>query len=47
MVGAQVAAFDAQQRSIEAPNAETRAYIDKTRSGVDRSVIDNKAAAEA
>ena len=40
MVGAQVAALDAQQRSIEALNAE------KTRSEVDRSLIDNKAAAE-
>ena len=47
MVGAQVAALDAQQRSIEALNAETRAYIDKTRNDVDKSLIDNKAAAEA
>ena len=43
----QVAAFDAQQRSIEALNAETRAYVDKTPNDVDKSLIDNKTAAEA
>ena len=47
MVTIQVAAFDAQQRSIEALNAETRAHVDKTRNDVDKSLIDNKAAAEA
>ena len=47
MVEALVAAFNAQQRSIETPNAETRSHIDQTRADVDRSLIDNKATAEA
>ena len=47
MVEAQVAAFNAQQRIVEALNAESRAYVDQTHSDVDRSLIDNKTAAEA
>ena len=47
IVAVQVAALDAQQRNVEALSAETRAYVDKTRNDVDKSLIDNKAAAEA
>ena len=47
IVEAHVAAFNAQQRSIETLNADTRSYVDQTCSAVDRSVIDNRAAAEA
>ena len=46
MVQAQVAAFGLQQRGIEQMNAETRSLIDKTRDDVNRSLLDNKAAAD-
>ena len=47
MVQAQIAAFGMQQRGIEDMNAETRSLIDKTRDDVNRSLLVNKAAAEA
>ena len=47
MVQVQIAAFDAQQQAVEALNAETGAYVDKMRNYVDKSLIDNRAAAEA
>ena len=47
MVQAQIAAFDAQQRAMETLNAETRAYVDKTRDDVNKSLLDNKATSEA
>ena len=47
MVQAQIAAFDAQQRAMETLHAETRAYVDKTRDDVNKSLLDNKATAEA
>ena len=47
MVQAQIAAFDGQQRAMETLNAETRAYVDKTRDDVNKSLLDSKANAEA
>ena len=47
MVQAQIAAFDAQQRAMETLNAETRAYVDKTRDDVNKSLLKSKATAEA
>ena len=46
MVEAQTAAFGIQQRAIETLNAETRSLIAQTRDDVNRSLIDNKAAAD-
>ena len=47
LVQAQVAAFNAQQRAMEALNTETVAYVNKTRDDVDKSLRENKASGEA
>ena len=47
MVQAQTAEFGAQQQVIVALHAETCGLIAQTRDDVNRSLIDNKAAAEA
>ena len=47
LVSAQTAAFDAQQKAMEALNAETLAYVNKTRDDVDKSLRENKTSSEA
>ena len=47
MVQAQIAAFGAQQRAMETLNAETVAYVNKTREDVHKSLLESKSTAEA
>ena len=46
LVAAQTAAFDAQQKKMEALNSETMEFVNKTRNDVDKSLRDNKSTGE-
>ena len=47
LVSAQTAAFDAQQKAMQALNQETFDYVNKTREDVDKSLRENKISSEA
>ena len=47
LLSAQTAAFDAQQKAMQALNTETLAYVNKTRDDVDKSLRENSTSGEA